>query len=188
MPLEGETVRLREERTDDVPLLLALRNDMATQGWNIALPPDYTEPMERRRLDAREYALERTDGRFVIERMADGAFVGLIRYSELRPRWEVTIGISTAPAAWGSGAAFDAQETLLRFLYLDLGVRVVRLWTHGANPHAVRLAERSGFRLSMRGREAGYKTGRRFDMILMDMLREEWFALHPDVADDLPPL
>jgi RimJ/RimL family protein N-acetyltransferase len=188
MPLEGERVRLREERLDDIPLLLSLRNDMATQGWNQALPPDYTEAMERQRYEKREYSMDRTDGRFIVERKDTGEAVGLIRYSGLEPRWAVTIGISTLRSAWGSHLAFDAQETLLRFVFLDLGVRVVRLWTHGANPRAVRLAERSGFQVAIRAREDAYKEGRLFGVLLMDLLREEYFARHPELRDELPPL
>jgi [ribosomal protein S5]-alanine N-acetyltransferase len=188
MPLEGDRVRLREERLDDVPLLLSLRNDMATQGWNQALPPDYTEAMERQRLEKREYSLDRTDARFIIERKDSGEAIGLIRYSGLVPRWEATIGLSTVQSAWGSGLAFDAQEALLAFLFLDLGIRVVRLWTNDANARALRLAERSGFQVAMRAREDSYKSGRRFGVVLMDLLREEWFVRHPGTADDLPPL
>jgi RimJ/RimL family protein N-acetyltransferase len=188
MPLEGRIVLLREERLDDTAMLLSLRNDMATQGWNQALPPDFTEIMDRGRQEKREFSTDRRSASFIIEHRDTGEALGRINYSGLQPRWSATVGISTLKKAWGTQVAFDAQEVLLHFLFHDLGLRVVRLWTHGANDRAIRLAERSGFRVGMRAREAGYKGGRLLDMVQMDVLRDEYYALHPELQDTLPKL
>jgi RimJ/RimL family protein N-acetyltransferase len=187
MALEGKLVRLREQREADVELFLALRNDMATQGWNKSLPPDFTLGMLRGRLAGREFSFDRTDGHFVIERRDTGAAIGTISYSGLNPRWDASYGIALSREAWGAGLAHDAQETLLRFLFLDLGLQVVRLWTHAANPRMVRLAERSGFQISLRQRESCYKDGVLCDTLMMDLLRAEYLAQH-DLGDALPPL
>jgi hypothetical protein len=37
-------------------------------------------------------------------------------------------------------------------------------------------------------REAIFKDGRLYDNLIIDLLREEYFALHPELADTLPPL
>jgi RimJ/RimL family protein N-acetyltransferase len=188
MPLEGELVLLREETEGDRVLFLALRNNMATQGWNQALPPDFTVHMERERHEGREYSMDRTDARFTIELKETGEAIGYISYSGVKQRHEATIGISTLQTAWGSGAAYDAQETLLRFLFYELGLRVVRLWTNSANERGMRLATRSGFQEALRQRESCYKGGTLCDNVMMDLLREEYFALHTDLKDDLPPI
>ncbi len=188
MPLQGEYVLLREERADDRELSLGLRNDLATQGWNQALPPDYTEHMDRQRYRSREFSTDRHDARFVVERRDTGEAIGTISYTGLRKRHEATIGIGTLQSAWGSGLAYDAQETLLGFLFGELGVRVVRLWTNSANTRGMRLARRSGFRVALRHREACFKGGRLCDNVMMDLLREEYYALHPDRSDGLPSI
>ena len=186
MPLEGKQVILREERAEDMAFLVALRNDAATQAWGKALPPDYTEEMYLKRFHAREFSFDRTDGRFVIVHKETDERIGTISYSDLAPRLSVVIGMMVAKPFWGTGAALDAQETLLKFLFIELGVRVVRLWTHSGNPRAIGLAEKSGFRVSMRGREAIFKGGELLDNVGMDILREEYFALHPELTDNLP--
>jgi RimJ/RimL family protein N-acetyltransferase len=188
MPLDGRIVILREERGDDTDLLLELRNSMASQGWNQALPPDFTELMDRKRQEKREFSTDRDSAFFIIEHRDTGEALGRINYTGLQPRWSATIGISVLERAWGTQVAYDAQEVLLHFLFNDLGLRVVRLWTHSANERAIRLAERSGFRTSMQSREAGYKGGRVLDMVMMDVLREEYYTLHPELQDTLPPL
>ena len=62
-----------------------------------------------------------------------GEAAGSILYSSLVSRWEATMGIMLAKEFWGTGAAFDASEVLLRFMFVELGLRVVRLWTQSGN-------------------------------------------------------
>lgn len=188
MGLEGDLVLLREERPEDLALLVQMRNNLDTQAWSKTLPPDYTERMYQKRFEGREFSYDRSDGRFIIEHKATGEFAGTISYTDLESRWSATIGIVVTKKFWGKGVAFDAQETLLRFLYLELGLRVVRLWTHSGNPQAVKLAEKSGFRVSMRQRQAIYKNGRLYDNLSMDLLRDEYFSRHPELVDHLPSL
>jgi RimJ/RimL family protein N-acetyltransferase len=89
---------------------------------------------------------------------------------------------------WGTGFAMDAQETLLKFLFVELGLRVIRLFTHSGNPRTVRLAEKAGFKVAARQRQSIFKSGELYDNIVMDLLREEFFTLHSQLVDNLPPL
>ncbi len=186
MPLVGEIVILREERAEDQPFFVALRNDLETQAWNVALPPDYTLGMYMRRFEAREFSFDRREARFTILHRASERPAGYMAYSFMSPRMDATLGIMVAREFWGTGVAHDANEVMLRFLFVDVGLRVVRLWTHSGNPRAIRVAEKSGFRISGRVREAAYKDGKLLDSVLMDILREEYFARHPELTDTLP--
>jgi RimJ/RimL family protein N-acetyltransferase len=188
MPLEGELVILREERREDLEALIALRNDMETQAWSRSLPPDYTEPMYAKRFEAREFSFDPDEGRFAIVVKETGEWAGHISYSNLERRFAANIGVAIPKKLWGTGIAFDAQEVLLRFLFLELGLRVVRLWTHSGNPAAVQLAKKSGFQVSARMREAIFKQGQLYDNLIIDLLREEYFARHPELTDNLPRL
>jgi RimJ/RimL family protein N-acetyltransferase len=188
MPLEGDLVILREERPEDMKFLVVLRNDLDTQAWSRTLPPDYTESMYMKRFEGREFSFDPKEGRFIIVSKENGEFAGTISYTGLRPRWSATIGIMIEKRFWGSGFANDAQEVLLRFLFIELGLRVVRLYTHSGNPRAVRLAERAGFKVSVRERQAIFKNGELYDNLMMDLLREEYFAVHPELTDNLPKL
>lgn len=186
MALEGTLVILREQHAEDQRFLVDLRNDLDTQAWGKALPPDYTEEMYMKRFREREFSYDRDEGRFTIVHKESGQLAGYIGYTDLEPRFSATIGIVVAKEFWGTGVALDAQETLLRFLFVELGVRVVRLWTHSGNPHAVQLAQRSGFRISGRVREAVFIGGELYDNLIVDLLREEYFDRHPELEDHLP--
>jgi RimJ/RimL family protein N-acetyltransferase len=188
MPLEGKLVVLREEQPEDMRFFADLRNDMDTQAWSKALPPDYTEAMYLKRFEAREFSFERVDGRFTIVHKETGERAGCISFTGLEPRFSATIGIIVAKEFWGTGVALDAQEILLEFLFTELGLRVVRLWTHSGNPQAVGLAEKSGFQVSGRLRQAIFKGGKLYDNLIMDLLREEYFGLHPELTDNLPAI
>jgi RimJ/RimL family protein N-acetyltransferase len=188
MALEGKQVVLRAERAEDMRFLAELRNDLETQAWSKTLPPDYTERMLLDRFEKREFSYDRDEGRFIIESREMGENIGYIGYAGLAPRWDVTIGIMIAKKYWGSGVAVEALEILLRFLFEELGVRVVRLWTQSGNPRAVGSAKKLGFKLSFRRRDAIFKGGQLYDNIHMDMLREEYYASHPALEDGLPPL
>jgi RimJ/RimL family protein N-acetyltransferase len=188
MPLEGDLVILREERADDQAFFVQLRNDLDTQAWPITLPPDYTLDMYTRRYGQREFAFDREDGRFAVVWKETGELMGTIGYTGLEPRLAATIGIMVAKPFWGTGAAGDAQEVLLRFLFEELGLRVVRLWTNSGNPAAVGLAEKAGFQISARQREAVWRRGTVYDGLAMDIIREEYYARHPELTDNLPPL
>jgi RimJ/RimL family protein N-acetyltransferase len=188
MALEGKLVILREEQTEDIPRLTALRNDLETQAWSKTLPPDYTDNMLMVRFQAREFSYDPKEGRFIIISRENGEFAGSISYTELHPRWSATIGVMIVKKFWGTGFALDAQETLLKFLFTELGLRVLRLYTHSGNPRAVGLAKKSGFKVAVSQRQAIFKNGELYDNLSLDILREEYFALHPQLVDNLPAL
>ncbi|MDD5264217.1 MAG: GNAT family protein, partial [Candidatus Bipolaricaulis sp.] len=111
---------------------------------------------------------------------------GYISYTDLEPRLSASIGLVVAKPFWGTRVGLDAQETLLRFLFTELGLRVVHLWTHSGNPRAVGLAEKSGFRIVVRIREAVYKNETLLDTLAMSLTRDEYYARHPELIDALP--
>ena len=188
MPLSGKQIFLREIKQEDFPFFIKMRNDLETQAWNSILPPDYTLEMVKQRYNSREFSFDRTSATFVIEEIASGNFVGSIAYSNLTKRFGCEIGIRILKDYWGSGYPIEAQEIILHFLFHELGLRVVRLWTHSLNIRAIKLAQKIGFKIATRQREGLYRNGQLVDNIGMDLLREEYYANHPELKDNLPTL
>jgi len=185
MPIEGTLVTLREEREGDAELLAALRNDLDTQAWSKTLPPDYTVPMLRKRYETREFNYDPLEGRFIVEERSTGTAIGYIGYNGLQRRHSVGIGVMFSKNAWGKGYAEEANELLVTFLFVELGVQVVQLWTHSGNPRAIGLAEKVGFKIAARMHNAIYKNGTLLDNVVMDQIREEFYARHPELTDGL---
>ena len=186
MPLTGDRLRLRELRESDYELMLALRNDLATQGWSRTLPPDYTLGMYRKRYDAREFSFRRTDATFIVEEIEGESSVGFCGYSGLVDRHSAQIGVALVEEMHRKGYAAETTEILLRLLFHDMGLQKVTLWTHSGNLAAVRAAEHAGFAVASRFREAVFKDGRHFDNLHMDLLRSEYYATR-DLEDGLAP-
>jgi len=186
MALEGKLVILREERREDQRLFADLRNDLDTQARSRSLPPDYTEEMHIKRFEAREFSYERDSARLAIVEKASGRLAGFVSYTGEQHRLSASIGIVVSREFWGTGVGFDAQEVLLGFLFDELGLREVHLWTHSGIPKAIALAGRSGFVECIRLRESVFKNGRLLDGVVMSLLREDYYARYADKADRLP--
>lgn len=75
---------------------------------------------------------------------------------------------------WGRGYGTDALRVLLGNAFTELNLRRVSLGVFEYNPRALRSYEKAGFRIEGRQRKRYQREGRRWDGILMGILREEW--------------
>jgi RimJ/RimL family protein N-acetyltransferase len=78
---------------------------------------------------------------------------------------------------WGKGYGADAMRVLLRFAFTELNLRRVSLDVFEYNPRAMRCYEKVGFVTEGRMRGMIEREGRRWDLIFMGILREEWERL-----------
>ena len=73
-----------------------------------------------------------------------------------------------------SGYGNEALALILRYAFYELNLHRVSLEVIAYNERAVRLYERFGFREEGRAREQVYRDGKRYDLIMMGILRREW--------------
>jgi RimJ/RimL family protein N-acetyltransferase len=78
---------------------------------------------------------------------------------------------------WGKGYGTDAMRVLLRFAFTELNLRRISLDVFEYNPRAVRSYEKAGFIVEGRMRGMLQREGKRWDLIFMGILREEWERL-----------
>jgi RimJ/RimL family protein N-acetyltransferase len=74
----------------------------------------------------------------------------------------------------GKGYGSDALKLLLRYAFGELNLYRLGATIPEYNPAALSLFERAGFLVEARRREALQREGRRWDMIHLGILREEW--------------
>jgi RimJ/RimL family protein N-acetyltransferase len=79
---------------------------------------------------------------------------------------------------WGKGYGKDAMRIMLRYAFMELNLHRVSLNVYEYNPRAIRSYEKAGFTVEGRQRQALNRDGRRWDMIYMGSLREEWKRLN----------
>lgn len=169
--LDGETVRLRPLRDDDLAFLHAIANDPDLRGW-LRFERPMTESEERAWM-AHQHDDE---GRvWLIEERASGRRLGVLslldwchvaRHAELG----VTLG---AAEDRGAGFGGEACRLALRHAFHDMGLQRVHLNVYADNP-AARLYLRLGFREEGRLRRHTFKRGAYRDVLVMGLLREEW--------------
>ena len=73
-----------------------------------------------------------------------------------------------------SDADVDAMRIILRFAFTELNLRRVSLDVFEYNPRAIASYRKVGFVEEGRLRRFLHRDGRRWDLIFMGMLREEW--------------
>jgi RimJ/RimL family protein N-acetyltransferase len=93
------------------------------------------------------------------------------------PHGDLFVGIGIGDREfWGKGYGTDAMKVILRYAFMELNVRRVSLSTFEYNPRAIRSYEKAGFVHEGRLRKFLLREGRRWDMLIMGVLNEEWLA------------
>ncbi len=78
---------------------------------------------------------------------------------------------------WGKGYGTDAMKVILRYAFTELNLHRVTLDVFEYNPRGVRSYEKAGFVLEGRARGVLLREGRRWDVLYMGILREDWLKL-----------
>jgi RimJ/RimL family protein N-acetyltransferase len=70
------------------------------------------------------------------------------------------------------------MNLILQYAFTELNLRRVTLDVFEYNPRAIRSYEKAGFRHEGRLRGAILREGKRWDMLFMGILREDWRQYH----------
>jgi RimJ/RimL family protein N-acetyltransferase len=81
---------------------------------------------------------------------------------------------------WGKGYGTDAMKIILRFAFTELNLRRVTLTVFEYNPRAIRSYEKVGFQHEGRMRGALLRDGKRWDLLYMSILAEDWKGKYHD--------
>lgn len=81
---------------------------------------------------------------------------------------------------WGKGFGTDAMKIILRYAFTELNLHRVTLDVFEYNQRGVRSYEKAGFVFEGRQRGLILREGRRWDVIYMGVLREDWLKLEPE--------
>lgn len=116
---------------------------------------------------------------FAIRSLADDGLLGLIDlFVDSWPARNTYVGIGIGEREfWGKGYGTDAMNAILRYAFVELNMNRVTLIVFDYNPRAIRSYEKVGFRHEGRIRSYLNKEGKRWDMLSMGVLREEWKGL-----------
>jgi RimJ/RimL family protein N-acetyltransferase len=113
---------------------------------------------------------------FAVHALDDDRLVGLTRLYDIEPNHRTAIlGISIGrESEWGKGFGTDASKVTIRYGFQELNLHRIWLDVFGYNDRAQALYRKLGFSEEGRLREHFERDGRRHDVILMGLLRNEW--------------
>jgi RimJ/RimL family protein N-acetyltransferase len=113
---------------------------------------------------------------FSLRKLDDDALIGeidLYVYNWFSRDTFVAIGIGERDF-WDKGYGTDAMKVILRYAFAEINMKRVTLGVFEYNPRAIRSYEKTGFRHEGRIRGLLNKEGKRWDLLSMSILREEW--------------
>ena len=113
---------------------------------------------------------------FTIRRLEDDRLIGEIGLDlpEL-PHRDTFVGIGLGERdAWGKGYGTDAMRIILRYAFTELNLPRVSLDVFEYNPRAIASYLKAGFIEEGRLRRFLHRNGRRWDLVFMGILQEEW--------------
>jgi len=113
---------------------------------------------------------------FAIRTKADDRLVGLaslfwIQWTHGAATLRLSIG---QPEDRGRGYGRETLKMILRYAFDELNLHRVGAMVFEYNPRAVKFLEQTGFVIEVRRRQAIQRDGRRWDILMLGLLRDEW--------------
>jgi RimJ/RimL family protein N-acetyltransferase len=122
---------------------------------------------------------------FTIRTLADDRIIGGIGLDGIR--WthrDCFVGIGVGEREfWGKGYGTDAMKIILRYAFTELNLERVTLDVFEYNQRGVRSYEKAGFVYEGRQRGLILREGRRWDVLFMGILREDWLKLEQERSE-----
>lgn len=117
---------------------------------------------------------------FCIRTLADDRLIGFVGLDgNVVPHKEAFVGIGIGDRKdWSRGYGTDAMRLALRYAFMELNLRRVSLNAFEYNPRGLRSYEKAGFRHEGRQRQYLKRDGKRWDLVYMGILREEWMEMY----------
>lgn len=172
--LHGRITRLRRIEREDIPTFVRWFGDPDVREFLLLNRPISMAEEEQwfaRQLQSRDsevFAIETTDGVHI-------GNTGLHDINWLHRNAEMGIVIGEKQY-WGKGYGSDAARVLLRFAFDEMNLHRVQLTVYEDNVRAIRAYEKCGFRQEGRLRDAIFRKGRYYDMLLMSILSDELWS------------
>jgi RimJ/RimL family protein N-acetyltransferase len=128
-----------------------------------------------------------SDHVFTIRTLDDDRIIGAIGLDGIR--WmhrDCFVGIGLGDREyWGKGYGTDAMKIILRYAFTELNLQRVTLDVFEYNQRGVRSYEKAGFVFEGRQRGMILRDGRRWDVIFMGILREDWLKLKQEQLEKI---
>lgn len=180
--LRGKLVRLKAENPEGHSrLFVGWSHD--SEYWRLManMPPfPWTQEGVKKHMEKEQEKDDPHNVFFAVHTLEDDRIIGEIGLDGISyTHGDTYVGIGIGEKDfWGRGYGTDAMNVMLRYAFTELNLHRVSLTVFEYNPRAIRSYEKCGFRVEGHTREAMQREGRRWDIIHMGVLREDWQELN----------
>ncbi len=176
--LRGRTVRLTAFQEADMAVLARWSEDSAYMRLLDARPA-MPQPASQIKEDIEEMQKSSRAYTFAVRPLESDDLIGMTEIDDiLWTHGAAGLGLGIGEAAWrGRGAGTEAARLTLDFAFRELNLHRITATVFGYNTASLRMCEKLGFTREGVFREFLQRDGRRYDMILLGLLRREWEVL-----------
>jgi len=160
-------------RQDDIPILARWNQDLEFTA-QIGSPGE-AHTIEMRREFYDKIARMRSDSvEFAVILLADGRLIGFGGLSDMSRMLTATLFVGIGERdLWGKGLGTEAARLICEYGFFFRSLHAIKAEVNGYNERSIRLHQRLGFKLVGRVRGAIMLNGRRYDQVILDLIRDE---------------
>jgi RimJ/RimL family protein N-acetyltransferase len=179
--LQGKLVRLVAANADKDAEQMAQWSRDSEYMRQLDTDPARPHSVKRTKEDIQKWMENESphDFGFMIRTLADDKLIGFIGLDGVQwTHGNTFVGIGIGEKEYrGKGYGTDALRVILHYAFTELNLHRVSLNVFEYNPRAIRSYEKAGFVVEGRQRQLLNREGRRWDLVYMGILREEWKRL-----------
>ena len=176
--LSGRQVGLALMLKEDLPAIARWHQDLEFTALIGA--PGEAHSLEMRQEFFDKNARMRSDSvEFAIVLISNGQLIGLGGLFDISRASTATLFVGIGERdQWGKGLGTEATRLICEYGFFFRNLHSIKVEVNGYNRRAIHIYERLGFKLVGRLREQILMNGRRYDQVIMDLLREELTLEH----------
>jgi RimJ/RimL family protein N-acetyltransferase len=183
--MKGNTVGLALMRREDVPVFTRWNQDLEFTA-RLGTPGE-AHTLEQRQQFFEQNSRWRPDGvEFAVLELGTGSLIGFGGLFEITRALVGTIFIGIGEANFrGKGCGREACRLICEYGFFFRNLHSIKAAVHAYNHSAICVYERLGFKHAGRLRGANLLNGRRYDEVIMDLVRDEFQPCHLTTFQDL---
>ena len=176
--LGGHRVGLALMRKEDVPTIARWNQDLEFTA-EIGSPGEAHSLEMRQELYEKNSRMRPDSVEFAVILLSTGQLIGFGGLFDISRAMTATLFVGIGERDhWNKGLGTEATRLICEYGFFFRNLHSIKVEVNGYNRRAIRVYERLGFKLVGRIRDAIMLNGRRYDQVIMDLLRQEFKLEH----------
>lgn len=178
--MRGERTGLAVMRSEDVPVIARWNQDLAFTA-RLGTPGEAHTLEMRQEFYKQNSRIKPDSAEFSVIELSTGGLIGFCGLFDMTRALTGTMFVGIGePALRGKGFGTEAARLICEYGFFFRSLHNIKVEVHEYNVEAIRVYERLGFKPAGRIRGANLLNGRRYDEIIMDLIRDEFTLRYVD--------